>query len=354
MTDPIETTLREALVTGPSEDGLRWLDRRIDSVMSRPAPNRWSPGFGRGAIVRPLALVAAFVVLAGAAVGAMGLLERTVASVPGWQAAWDGAEVLDIEQARGDVVLTLERAYVDVNQVMVFLSVDGLGAAVRTNGDQPQPVWSANLVGPTGRQMQWSTGSGAIETPVAAIVEAWGPPEAVAGNYELTIDCLETAPLRPEAGDDDVWCDEPLADPWVFKFDLPKPSGAIVAEVSLQTVGDATVSLVELRLTETMLTAKLGLAVAGADATSWSPVEPGLVFKHDSVAVPANQGVHLTTDPKDRGPDGDLNEISSMTGSGATSGKWTVEIPELWYVAADDPESQVRLTGPWIFEVDVP
>jgi hypothetical protein len=351
MTDPIETTLREALVSGPSEEGLRWLDRRMDAVMSRPAPNRWLPGFGRKAIVRPFALVAAFVVLAGAAVGAMGLLERTVASVPGWQAAWDGAEVLDIEQGRGDVVLTLERAYVDVNQVMVFLSIGGLGA---TPADS-DPVWSANLVGPTGRQMLWSTGSGAIETPVAAIVEAWGPPEAVAGHYELRIDCLEIAPLRPDPGDDDAWCDKPLADPWRFAFDLPKPGGEIITGQSRETVGDATVSLIDLRLSETMLTAKLGLTVAGADATSWSPVEPGLVFKHDSVTITANQGVHLTTDPKDRGPDGDLNEISSMTGSGAISGRWTVEIPELWYVAGDDPlESQVRLPGPWIFEIEVP
>ena len=124
MTDPIEATLREGLAAGPSAEGLRWLDRRMDEVMSRPARNRWSPRVGRNAIVRPLALVAAFVVLAGSVVGAMGLLERTVASVPGWQAAWDGAEILEIEQAKGDVVLTLERAYVDVNQVMVFLSVE--------------------------------------------------------------------------------------------------------------------------------------------------------------------------------------------------------------------------------------
>ena len=263
--------------------------------MSRPARSRWSPRVRRNAIFRPLALVAAFVVLAGSVVGAMGLLERTVASVPGWQAAWDGAEVLDIEQAKGDVVLTLERAYVDVNQVMVFLSVSGL-VPNAANDDQPTPVWSANLVGPTGRQMLWSTGSGSIETPVAAIVEAWGPPEAIAGTYELTIDCLEIAGDRPY---DEVMCPEPLADPWRFVFDLPAPSGAIVDEVSRQTVGDATVSLIELRVSETMLTAKLALTVAGADATSWS-ADAGPVFRHDGDAITSNSTVHLTIDPKDR------------------------------------------------------
>jgi hypothetical protein len=281
----------------------------------------------------------------------MGLLERTVASVPGWQAAWDGAEILSIEQAKGDVVLTLERAYVDVNQVMVFLSVSGL-APIAANDGQVTPVWSANLVGPTGRQMLWSTGGGSIVTPVAAIVEAWGPPEAVAGSYELTIDCLEIAGDRPY---DDVMCAELLADPWRFAFDLPKPGGAIVSEVNRQTVGGATVSLIELRVSETMLTAKLALTVAGADATSWSTDGSGLVFRHEGGAITSNSTVHLTIDPRDRGPDGDLIESSSPTGLGATRGTWTVEIPELWYVVGDaPPESAIRLTGPWIFEVDVP
>ena len=213
-------------------------------------------------------------------------------------------------------------------------------------------MWSANIVGPTGRQMLWSTGSGAIETHVAAIIEAWGPPETVAGSYELTIDCLEIAGDRRYV---EVWCTEPLADPWRFAFDLPKPSGAIVAEVSRETVGDATVSLIELRVSETMLTAKLApdrrrsrrdVVVAGRIRAG---VHPRWRCDHRELGRPPDD------DPKDRGPDGDLIEASSETGLGATTGRWTVEIRELWYVVGDaPPESAVRLTGPWIFEVEVP
>ena len=115
MHDEIETQLLRAVTVSPSDDGLRWLDKRIAEIVARPRPTRvWALPRVRN-LLRPLAVVAAFVILTGTVVGAMGLLERTVDISPGWRTAWDRAEVLGLRETKGDTTLTLERAYVDRN-----------------------------------------------------------------------------------------------------------------------------------------------------------------------------------------------------------------------------------------------
>ena len=78
-TQPSATPSRSRL----SEDGLRWLDQRVAEIIARPRPPRaWAlPRFRT--FIRPLAVVAAFVILTGTVVGAMGLLERTADASPG-------------------------------------------------------------------------------------------------------------------------------------------------------------------------------------------------------------------------------------------------------------------------------
>ena len=64
-------------------------------------------------------------------IGASSLLDRLVedSGTPGWLAAWERAELLDLEQTDGDVTITLVRAYADRNQVLVGFTVAGLPAA---------------------------------------------------------------------------------------------------------------------------------------------------------------------------------------------------------------------------------
>ena len=147
---------------------------------------------------------------------------------------------------------------------MVFLSVDGLGSADASGAGRRDIAWSAGLRGPDTQPLTWSTGAGAIETDVAAIVEAWGPPAASAGSYVLTIDCLEIA--RPTQ---ETFCSQKVAEPWRFDFTLPAPTGAVVIAGARSTVGTATLTLAELRITPTMVSSRVGLNVDGTDIDHW-------------------------------------------------------------------------------------
>ena len=72
----IEARLRHAFTREPSAEGMRRLDDRVARAMARPVPpvaRRWAV---RGMVVRPVAVLAAFVLLTGAVAGTITLLER--------------------------------------------------------------------------------------------------------------------------------------------------------------------------------------------------------------------------------------------------------------------------------------
>jgi len=88
-TPDIETRLSQALSFEPSVNGLRWLDQRVARIAAGPAVAPRSASRLR-LFLRPVALIAAFILLTGAVAAALGLLDRIVESSgqPGWQVAW--------------------------------------------------------------------------------------------------------------------------------------------------------------------------------------------------------------------------------------------------------------------------
>jgi hypothetical protein len=229
---------------------------------------------------------------------------------------------------------------------MVFLSVAGVGSVDPSGAGRQDITWSASLHGPGDGQLAWTTGAGAIETDVAAIVQGWGPPAATTGAYELTIACLEIA--RPTDG---MQCSQPLADPWRFKFDLPAPTGTVVTDVGASTVAEATLTLTELRITPTMVSYRIGLHVADTDVANWQTTTATVHRGGDAFVT--NSDYHVTQDAADQGPNGDENEFSTSAGPAAAAGPWGIVIPEISYTPRGATEF-VSLKGPWTFEVDVP
>ena len=177
-------------------------------------------------------------------------------------------------------------------------------------------------------------------------MQAWGPPEAVAGTYELTIDCLEIA--RPTDG---LSCSELLPDPWRFAFGLSAPTGTVVSDATALTVEGATLTLTELRVTPTMVAYRIALRVAGHDIVYWTTMDQ--TVRRGDVSFTTTDGYHVTQDPADQGPNGDENECSTSTGSDPAAGTWEIVIHEIWYLARGATED-VLLKGPWRFEVDIP
>ena len=369
--DEIETILTRAFAVAPSADAVQVLDQRVARAMAGSAtiPRRWAPS--RRLFLRPLALVAAFVVLTGTVVGAMNLLERTVGSNTAFSTAWDRAEILGIERTNAGLTLTLERAYADVNQTMVFMTVEGLGAPTLGAGGQANISWTGELRDPSGRQLMATSmsGTGAVEPDMSVIVQSWaGAPAPTAGTWELIVTSAgyEGGGMVPgicTEGATEAACDPPadtmIDGTWRFEFDLPEPAGSVIKSDVSDTVGQGTVTLTELRVSPTMIVARLALRVDGAQVVYWSQSpDPGssLSIRHGDTTYLPNSGYHVTQDPDDHGPDGDVNEWSADVGSVDAAGTWQIEIPAIAYheAATSDPAMGVRLAGPWTLTVTVP
>jgi hypothetical protein len=162
----------------------------------------------------------------------------------------------------------------------------------------------------------------------------------------LTIDCIEIA--RPTDG---LFCGRQMADPWTFDFTLPAPTGTVVSPGAASTLGVATLTLSELRITPTMISYRVALSVDGTEIDHWTTTTATL--RRDDLVFATNGDYHVTQDPGAQGSFGDENEFSTAAGTEAATGTWEIAIPEISYTSQGSTEA-VSEKGPWTFEVDVP
>jgi len=368
MHDDIETRLRRAVDVTPSEDDLRWLDERVAQIMNRPSVLRRDVPTPRR-FLRPLALAAALVLLAGAVGAAVGLLDRTVESSGslGWRTAWDRAEILGIRETDAGVTITLERAYADLNRVLVGFTVEGLEPAPISSHGEPAPIeWRADLRDPSGRTVEeWATtigASGLDETDLSAVVETWeGAVAPVAGKWELTFTSVGynsggMVPGECAVGATDPACVNPppnamIDGTWRFAFELPTPAGTIASPNVSDTVGSATVTLTQLLVTPTMVRARIALSMDDGVVRNWGWLNGSV--QHGDASYTFNTAYHVTQDPNDQGAYGDVNEFMADAGSDEAAGTWVIEIPKLSY-AIGDAGPEIPLDGPWTLTVTVP
>jgi hypothetical protein len=368
----IETRLHRAVAFEPSEDGLRWLDQRVGQLAARPValPRR---GFSFPRLVlRPVLVVAAFVVLAGAVAGGVGLLDQIFQSsaMPGWRIAWDRAERLDLTATDAGVTITLERAYADLNQVLVGFTVGGLEPPPLTDhGDAAELEWRADLRDPAGRLAQeWApseTGTAITDPNLSAIGNFWeGAVTPVGGTWVLTFTSVGFnaggfVSGECTVGNTDPACLNPPANAmvdgiWRFEFALPAPTGTVVTPNVSVTQGQATLTLTELRITPTVIAGTIVLRVANSTVAQWGPGPISVSVRHGGTSYLINHVSTLSPEEALKGlGGGDDDEFRVLTGSDEAAGTWEIEIPELWYqTTMRDPE--VRLTGPWTLTVTVP
>jgi len=369
--EEIETALLRAVDVTPSEDGLRWLDQRVARAMAQPVAIHRRGLFTRRMFLRPLLLLAAFVLLTGAVVGGMGLLDQIFESsgMPGWRAAWDRAERLGIKQTDAGITITLERAYADLNQVLIGLTVEGLEAAPISGHGEPAPIeWRAELRDPAGRTSeQWAAsraGSDVADTNLSAIVHVWeGAVTPVAGTWRLTFTSVGYnsggfVSGECTVGNADPACVNPPANAmvdgtWRFEFELPAPAGTVLSPNVRVTQGQATLTLTELRITPTMVASRIALRVTGSSVADW---HPNISIRRGDTTYISNTSYHVTQDPNSQRPDGDVNEFLTISGADVAAGTWVFEIPELTYRSSiySPTEEEIRLVGPWKLTVTVP
>jgi hypothetical protein len=128
--DEIEARLNRAFEFTPSPDAVSWIDQRVRRAMDQDTTQR-RRGLSRRSLLRPLPLFAALILVVGAVAAGLTALDRLAATTPGWQTAWDRAEVVGVDQTSKGYTLTLERAYADVNQTSPQGAFD--------------PIWSTAL-----------------------------------------------------------------------------------------------------------------------------------------------------------------------------------------------------------------
>jgi hypothetical protein len=362
--DQIETMLSQALTVQPSTSGLLWLDQRVAAVAARPVELRRADARGPRFFLRPLALAFALLLLAGAVAAGLGLLDRAIESSgsPGWRLAWDRAERLNLTAKDAGVTITLERAYADLNQVLVGFTVAGLEPAASSEGPRDPLEWVAALRDPSGRALeQWAgsgTGMGMDETHLSAVIMTWeGNVLPVAGTWELTFTSVGyhgggMVSGECYAGNTDPGCANPRPNEmvdgtWRFAFDLPKPVGTILATDASATVGQVTLHLSELRIGPSQVTARIGIVVDGSTVAYWNQPQPSM--RHGDTSYMVNADRYLLDPQKVGAPD---LEFRTSTGADEVAGTWEIVIPELTYGRTGDEE--IHVAGRWTLTVTVP
>ncbi len=314
----LERRLASAYAVVPA-DGFASTDRRIAALVavadaSRP-PRRW-----RG-LRLVLAVAAAFVVLAGAAVGAIRLLDYVATATPGTAVAWDQGVELNERQVHGDYAVTLARGYADVNQVVLGVSVERIAGAGQVDiGLEPE------LRDPAGVILSPSPAPsvGANEGASQAELLTFAPTTSSDGDYTLRLRISEGGRTTDTA--------------WTFRFALPAPAGAVVNVDQTQASDQGSVELGEVRLSPTMISASLHLEPSDQAASGWGAIG---YFKHGDRITEIAWG------------SGDLDEIAgTVEGTDDPAGAWTLVVTELVGERPDD--TQVRLQGPWTFAFSVP
>jgi len=339
----------------------------VAAVAARPVDARRAGAQGLRFFLRPLALAAALLLLAGAVAAGLGLLDQTIESSgsPGWRVAWDRAEKLDLTAADAGVTITLERAYADLNQVLIGFTVAGLEAPLTSHGERAPLEWIAELTDPSGRpSMQWTNSHTAMRSEVtglSAVIETWeGAVAPTAGTWVVTFTSVGyngggLVPGQCTVGATDPECVSPppsamVDGSWRFEFELPKPTGSVFSTAALASTDVATVKLTELRISPTGISARMALAVPGRTVLDWTWLRASI--QHGDVSYGFNSISHVTQDPATQGPDGDVSDFLSTAGADEPSGTWQIVIPKLTYRVGLDEE--YTISGPWTLTVTVP
>lgn len=349
--ETIETRLQRALEVDPSDDALAWLDRRVSQVLAQPVAHTAARRSGRlSLLLRPLPLLAALLLMTGTVAGALGLLERIATeSGGGYRVAWEHAEVLGIRQTDAGYTVTLERAYADVNQVVVFLNVHGpLTAEPGSSVDL-----GSSLIDAAGEHRE-QMGTGAVETDLAAVVRAWDTPSAEAGSYVLDVSSLQILP-----GGAFTEAPATIEGDWVFQFDLPEPVGSAVMPGVSATAGAATVTLNEVQFSPTMIRGVMHLTLDEAPAPVWAPLIESV--RHDGDLVSTDTDANFYGTPI-REQDASGFDFRTGFGTEVASGSWEITISEIQFPelspaedgTEDTGDPSAALQGPWTLTFTVP
>ncbi|MBA3307447.1 MAG: hypothetical protein H0T04_02040 [Chloroflexi bacterium] len=309
-----EQRLEQALLLDPAASTLQALDERIVRAIARVPEARASRWSLRRAS-RPGLAFMLLAVLAGGAVAGSGLMGRVAESVPAFASAWERATPIDQTKTVDGRTVTVVRAYVDANQILI-------GMTARDGGRELAEL-------------------GRVEVRVDGFGEALGLGGVGDSNRVETAHLLTF--VTPVGVGDEVGITLVAWDlPAIFRFDVPNAGGRTIDPELRAHAGGVIVTLQSLTISPTVISGRLEFEGRPIETgESWSPI--GSVTSRGTDA-----GIVIVQPYTD---DSRIVTFRTVTGSDAPAGTWTIKIDE---IVGHEHGEQVRLAGPWVFEVPMP
>ncbi len=329
VVDPFEAWLAAGLAVEPSPAVLKRIDRRVRAALDAPTSLRPRRRFlGRGA--RGLLLLGAVLAIAGAGAGVLGLFNEIIGPVGGWRLAFERGERLGIAVTSGEVRLTLERAYADANEVVVFVTSVDLAGTADVLPD------AALLTDADGRTYDVQMGSGNPDSGTVAHQVIFETPEPwLEGARSFTFTIPSLADPRPGAR-------QVVGGPWTLRFELDTHGGRPAEPGPPVTVDGTTVELRQLVVSPSAIRGRIAVTVPFDFDSSFGPIGS---IRIGSRTIPiAYSGGQAGADPLTF-PFGTVEGLDDPAIEG------TVTITKL---VGDRDGAQVRLQGPWVISFRLP
>ena len=254
---------------------------------------------------------------------------------------------LNLSQVVNDVTVTLDWAYADENRIAIAYTIHS------ENGEQLEPL-DFTVTDSAGNEFPSTTGLGAAGTSDmlgAALPSGEGAyifsfdsstityaPETLELQLELTLKSQVT---------------ERIVGPVVFNFETPFTPGRISEPKRSYTAEDVTITLEEVALTPSDLTAVICFAGPDENYDMWLPVSH-IEVENDEDRARAMLGSQ--SNPDEAGCTTNHYFPSLYT----QNGTWSLTVTELvgidrGYTETGEPRlDQLRINGTWVFEFKLP
>lgn len=346
--DDLERDLRLALAWEPPAAVATMMDQRVVRARASMARSERRPWPRRH--LRLVLLVAAALALMGASV-ALSLLQQAAQLMPGWRVAYDQAEILNLSQTAKGYTVTLERGYVDPNQLVLGFVVTG------PNG-QTRAVPRGTVTDAQGRSFL-DTAGGDIQAELqnsAATISSYQVPPGVGSEVALTATFAELMPVTVENA-------AAPKGPWVFHFILPVHPATVVEPMQTVEAAGVPITLHRMQASATTVRVHLVLDLARVSTAHWSRWSMEGTLRHghgpaqdltwnalppEWIGQPKDQIEALI----DKSETGSVMMRQTFTGSSAPSGTWILTIDRL--TGFDGQGATTEVPGPWVFTIQVP
>ena len=326
------------------EPSSEWWDRAISRLTEQKHRSRWF-GFMPKTRLAWALLPLVLLLIGGAAYGASSLIKELFQKYAIDVEKAGLAQELDLSETIDGVTVKLERAYADANVVLVGFTVSGPKTRYYADFGELSTVEGQSL--PVMLGMGFVPGSDII-------LGEWGDSERVAMIATFDASSVKGMPSELNLRLETSIADSPIlgekqdsVGPFIFEFSVPFHAGKVINSGQTVESGGVPITLEQVIITPWATRAVFQFQ---PNENRYLPVT--------SLKLPGGD-VKNAWFSKDAGTSSEQFIVGDFTGQ---AGEWTIAVNEL--VIMPDASGQKegthpasdtqRLTGPWIFHVDVP